>query len=719
MTPASWLAMMTAATLLTSCRSAPDSSGGASAPPPVQIAAAVEPPEAKRIPHRLESHGTVRIDDYYWMRERSDPAVIAHLEAENAYTAAKLRHTEPLQKQIFDEIVARIPQSDQSVPVREAGFFWYQRFEPGREYPIYARRKGSLQSPEEILLDVNELAKGHAYYSVPGVVPNDDGSIIGFAVDTVGRRKYDIHFKDLRSGEVLPDVLDDVTANMAWAADGKTVFYTRQDSDTLRWFQIWRHTLGTSPASDVLVYEEEDEEFSSYVYRSKSKKYVFIHSSQTVADESRVIDASNPTAQPRLLQARDRGREYSVDHLRDHFYIRTNDGGRNFRLMSAPDSRGDRQSWSEVVPHRENVYLEGFELFNDWLVLEERSEGLIRLDVRRWDGGERHSIDFGEPAYVAGLQANPDPDTDVVRYVYSSLTTPRTTYDYDMRTREKTLLKRDEVGGGYDPADYVTERLWAPARDGKRIPVSLVYRKGFVKNGTAPLLLYGYGSYGASMDAAFSFTIPSLLDRGFVYAIAHIRGGQELGRDWYEEGRLLKKKNTFTDFIDAAEFLLTQGYASRDRLFASGGSAGGLLVGAVMNMRPDLWRGVVARVPFVDVITTMLDESIPLTTSEYDEWGNPNDKRYYDYMLSYSPYDQVAPAAYPNLLITTGLHDSQVQYWEPAKWLARLRAVNTADTILLMKTDMEAGHSGTTGRFKKHEETAMIYAFLVDLAKEQ
>ena len=677
----------------------------------------VKPPIAATKPHTLEKFGLARSDDYYWLRERENPEVIAYLEAENAYTNAMMAPTEALQQTIFDEIVARIPQSDESVPVHESGWHWFERYEPGKEYPIYARKQ-ALEAPEQIVLDVNELAKGHEYFSVPGVLPNDSGTVIAYAVDTVGRRKYDIHFKDLRTGQKLPEVIEDVTPNGAWASDDRTIFYVRQDPETLRWYQIWRHEIGTDPASDALVFEEKDEEFSSYVHRSKSKRYVMITSSQTVSDEVRYIDASAPRSEPVILEPRSRGREYSADHLAGFFYIRTNDEAQNFRLMKAPEASPRRANWTEVVGNRDDVYLASFELFDDWLVLGERKDGLTRLHVIPDGAREGYFVDFGEPAYVARIAENPEPDTDTLRFVYSSLTTPWSTYAWDMKAKEKTLLKQEKVAG-FDPERYVTERLWAPAHDGRKVPISLVYRKGFQRNGSAPLFLYAYGSYGISSDPMFSGPIVSLLDRGFVYAIAHVRGGQELGRAWYDEGKLLQKKNTFTDFIDAAEFLIDQKYAHPDSVYAGGGSAGGLLVGAVMNMRPDLWDGIVARVPFVDVVTTMLDDSIPLTTSEYDEWGNPNERESFDYMLSYSPYDQVGRVAYPNLLVTTGLHDSQVQYWEPAKWVAKLRTHNTGDGLIMMKTEMEAGHGGTTGRFKRHRETALVYAFLVHLAESE
>ncbi|HVR44618.1 MAG TPA: S9 family peptidase [Thermoanaerobaculia bacterium] len=719
MSHGSWIAAAAALVLIAACRTVSPSGGGASAPPrPVDLAApAPEPPLARRIPHELEAHGRTRVDDYYWLRERENSEVIAYLEAENAYTEGMMRHTASTREAIFDEIVARIPQADESVPVFENGWYWVRRWEPGKEYPIYTRRK-TLESPEQIVLDVNAMAKGHNFYSVAGMQPSDSGEIVAWALDTVGRRKYDLHFKDLRSERMLPEVIEDVTPNTAWAADGRTIFYTRQDPETLRWFQIWRHEIGTDPATDALVFEETDEEFNVHVYRSKSKRYVMIASSQTMEDEVRWLDASSPRSEPRVLEPRKRGREYSADHIDGFFYIRTNDGGRNFRIVRSPEHAPGYENWVEVVAHSDEVFIDRFELFRDHLVLAERTNALTRIHVVPWSGAGEHFVAFDEPVYVVRIDENPEPDTAVVRLVYSSLTTPASTWDYDMATRERVLRKRERVGGGYDPADYVTERIWAPTRDGRSVPISLVSRKGAEKNGTAPLLLYGYGSYGYSVEPAFNSPVISLLDRGFVYAIAHVRGGQELGRAWYDEGKLLRKKNTFTDFIEAAELLVEQGYADRDRVFASGGSAGGLLVGAVMTMRPDLWKGIVARVPFVDIVTTMLDESIPLTTSEYDEWGNPNEKEYHDYMLSYSPYDQTTKASYPNLLVTTGLHDSQVQYWEPAKWVAKLRRMSRGDARILLHTQMEAGHGGMTGRFRRHHETALAWAFLVDLSRQ-
>jgi len=690
--------------------------GCQSSPTPVDLST-LPAPVAEVSPEELEIHGHKRVDDYYWLKERENPKVVSYLEAENAYLEVAMGHTEQFQQELFDEMVGRIKKDDESVPYRYDDYFYYKRYVKGGEYPLYCRKKGSLDADEEIMLDVNKMAEGHEYYAVRGTDVSSGQDIVAYAVDTVGRRKYTVRFRNLTSGEDLPDTLPDVTGNMAWAEDNKTLFYTKQDPDTLRWHQIWRHILGTDPSDDVLAYEEKDEEFSSVVFKTKSRKFIMIGSSQTLSSEVRFLEATDPAGKFRLVLEREDDHEYSVDHYGDHFFIKTNWRAKNFRLMKAPVAApDDKKRWAEVIPHRDDVLLEGFEIFQDHLVLAERKDGLIGLRVRPWSGEGEHYIDFGEPAYLAYISTNPSFDTTVLRYTYSSMTTPDTIFDYDMNSRKKTLKKQDEILGGFHQDDYVTERLWAPARDGKRVPVSLVYRKGFRKDGSRPLLLYGYGSYGYTIDASFRADRLSLIDRGFTFAIAHIRGSETLGRAWYEDGKLFHKKNTFTDFIDAAEYLIAEKYADPEQVFAYGGSAGGLLMGAVINMRPDLWNGVVAAVPFVDVVTTMLDDSIPLTTSEYDEWGNPNEKDYYDYMLSYSPYDNVEAKDYSNLLVTTGLQDSQVQYWEPAKWVARLRAMKTDHNRLLLHTEMEAGHGGTTGRFKRYKTTALIYAFMLDLA---
>ncbi len=674
-------------------------------------------PVAEVSPKELEIHGDKRVDDYYWLNERENPKVVSYLEAENAYLEKVMAHTERFQQELFDEMVGRIKQDDESVPYRYDDYYYYTRYVEGGEYPLYCRKNGSLDANEEIMLDVNKMAEGHEFYSVRGVDVSSGQDIAAYAVDTIGRRKYTIHFRNLASGEDLPDVITDVTGNMDWAEDNQTLFYARQDPETLRSYQIWRHTLGTEPSEDVLVYEENDEEFSVGVLKTKSRKFLMIRSTQTLSSEYRFLNSTDPSGEFRLILKREDDHEYNVDHFGDHFYIKTNWQAKNFRLMKAPVSRpGDKNGWVGVIPHRDDVLLENFEIFRDHLVLAERKDGLIRLRVRPWSGDGEHYIDFAEPAYLAYVGINPSFDTSVLRYNYTSMTTPSTVFDYDMKSREKTLKKQDEILGGFDQENYVTERLWAPARDGKRVPISLVHRKGFRKDGSRPLLLYGYGSYGYTIDASFRPDRLSLIDRGFTFAIAHIRGSETLGRAWYEDGKLLHKKNTFTDFIDAAEYLVAEKYADPEQVFAYGGSAGGLLMGTVANMQPDLWKGVVAAVPFVDVVTTMLDDSIPLTTGEYDEWGNPNEKEYYDYMLSYSPYDNIEAKGYPNLLVTTGLHDSQVQYWEPAKWVAKLRAMKTDRNRLLLHTEMEAGHGGTTGRFKRYKTTALIYGFVLDLA---
>ena len=675
-----------------------------------------EPPAAAIQPVELEKHGDIRIDDYYWLRERENPEVIEYLEAENAYTKAVLAHTEELQEALFEEIKGRIKEDDSSVPYFDNGYYYYTRFEEGGAYPIYCRKKGSLDAEEEILLNANEMAEGHEYYNAGGRAVSPQNDIYAFAEDVAGRRIYTLKFKNLVTGEMLDDEIPEVTSNVTWANDNKTVFYTKQDLETLRWSQIYRHEIGTDPSDDVLVYEESDDTFSNFVYKTKSKKYIIIGSSQTLSSEYWFLDADNPTGTFQVVQPRERGLEYDIDHFGDDFYIRTNLDAKNFRLVRTPVTASTKENWVEVIGHRDDVFLSYIDIFRDYLVVAERNQGLMELRIRPWDGSEEHYIDFGEPAYLAYTSINPDFDTPLLRYGYTSMTTPRSTFDYNMETREKTLLKQQEVLGTFDSSNYTTERIYAEARDGVKVPVSLVYHNNTKLDGTAPLMLYAYGSYGASMDATFSSSRLSLLDRGFVYAIAHIRGGQELGRAWYEDGKLLNKKNTFTDFIDCAEYLIAEEYADPDRVFAQGGSAGGLLMGAVINMRPDLWRGVIAHVPWVDVITTMLDDSIPLTTSEYDEWGNPNDKEYYDYMLSYSPYDNVEAKDYPNMLVTTGLEDSQVQYWEPAKWVAKLRANKTDNNRLMLKTNMNAGHGGASGRYEAYREIALDYAFLLDLA---
>ncbi|HER08610.1 MAG TPA: S9 family peptidase [Bacteroides sp.] len=676
----------------------------------------MEPPIAEKKPRELTIHGDTRMDPYYWLRERNDPEVIAYLEAENAYREAVMKESKPLEDKLYEEMVGRIKQEDASVPYRENGYYYYVRYEEGKEYPIYCRKKGSLEAAEEIMADVNEMAKGYDYFQVSGISVSPDSRYAAMGIDTVSRRKYSIYVKDLETGEMLPDAIPVTTGRAAWANDSRTLFYTKKDDQTLRSSAIFRHGLGTDASGDVLVYEETDDTFGTYVTKSKSKKYMIIGSSSTLTTEYRVLSADTPEGQFRVIHARERGLEYSVDHFGDHFYIVTNLDAVNFRLMKTPVDRTGKEHWEEVIGHRDDVFLEGIELFNDYLVAEERKEGLIRLRVIRWDGGSEHYVDMGEEVYTAGISVNPEFETDLLRYSYSSLTTPVSTFDYHMGNREKTLLKQQEVLGDFDPSNYEARRLYATADDGKQIPMSIVYRKGLELNGNNPTLLYGYGSYGITMDPGFNASRLSLLDRGFVFALAHIRGSQVYGRSWYEDGKLLNKMNTFTDFIACAEHLIQAAYTGPEHLYAMGGSAGGLLMGTVVNLRPDLFHGVIAAVPFVDVVTTMLDEDIPLTTSEYDEWGNPNEEESYRYMLSYSPYDNVKAQEYPHMLVTTGLHDSQVQYWEPAKWVAKLRDMKTDDNLVLLYCNMDTGHGGASGRFERFRETAMEYAFLLKLA---
>jgi oligopeptidase B len=672
----------------------------------------MNPPIAEKKPKELTIHGDTRIDNYYWLRERENPEVIAYLEAENTYREAVMKNTEALQEQLYDEIVGRIKQTDESVPYKKNGYYYYTRYEEGKEYPVYCRKKGTLEAEEEILLNVNEMAAGYAYYSVSGLSVSTNNRYLAYGVDTVSRRNYTLYVKDLETGNILSDEIPVTTGTSVWANDNKTIFYTRKDEQTLRSMAIHSHVMGTPASGDVLVFSEDDETFSTYVYKTKSEQYIVIGSGSTMTSEIRVLDADKPEGEWRVIQPRTRGLEYSISHYGDHFFIVTNLDATNFRLMKTPVDRTTKEHWFEVIPHREDVLLEGIELFNGFMVVDERKEGLNHLRIINMDDGSEHYLEFWEEVYTAGISVNPEFDTQTLRFSYSSLTTPNSTYDYDMVTREKVLLKQQEVLGDFDPADYEAKRMYATAADGKKIPMSIVYRKGIELDGENPALIYGYGSYGATMDPGFSSVRLSLLDRGFVYAMAHIRGSQVYGRPWYEDGKLFNKKNTFTDFISASEALINQGYTNPEKLFAMGGSAGGLLMGAVINLRPDLYKGVIAAVPFVDVVTTMLDESIPLTTSEYDEWGNPNDKAYYDYMLSYSPYDQVEAKDYPNLLVTTGLHDSQVQYWEPAKWVAKLRDMKTDDNLLLMYCNMDTGHGGASGRFERFRETAMEYAFM-------
>ncbi|MCB9304007.1 MAG: S9 family peptidase [Lewinellaceae bacterium] len=671
-------------------------------------------PTAQKKPKELSIHGDTRIDNYYWLNERENPEVIAYLEAENAYTEALLSHTKGFQEKLYQEITARLQPDEASVPFKDNGYFYITRFEKGKEYPIYSRKKGSLEAEEEIMLDVNELAKGYSYFNVGGQSVSPNNTILAYGEDTLSRRIYTLRFKNLETGALLPDEIPGTTGNAVWANDGQTVFYVAKDPVTLRSFKVMRHKLGTPSKEDETVFREDDATFSAFAYKSKSHKYIIITSHSTLSQEYRVLNADTPEGEFRIIQPRERGLEYSIAHFDDKFFIRTNLDARNFRLMVANELNTTKENWKEAIPHREDVLLEDMDVFRDYLVLSERKNGITQLRILPWKGPE-HYIDFGEEAYLAYTTTNLEYDTDLLRIGYTSLTTPNTVYDYDMATRQLKMLKQEKVLGDFDHNNYHSERIYAPTRDGEKVPVSLVYRKGFQRNGSHPLLLYAYGSYGASMEPFFSSVRLSLLDRGFVFAIAHVRGGEEMGRYWYEDGKVLKKKNTFTDFIDCAEFLLREKYSRQEKLFAMGGSAGGLLMGAVANMRPDLWRGIIAAVPFVDVVTTMLDETIPLTTGEFDEWGNPKIREHYDYIKSYSPYDNVEAKGYPPMLVTTGLHDSQVQYWEPAKWVAKLREMKTDKNPLLLHTNMDAGHGGASGRYQRYRETALEYAFMLDL----
>ena len=685
-----------------------------------------KPPIAKKIPNEMTIHNDTRVDNYFWMRlsdeqkkaETPDPQtqdVLDYLNAENDYTKQILAHTEDFQKKLFDEIVGRIKQDDESVPYSDNGYFYITRFEEGKEHPIYSRKKGNLDAHEEIMLDENELAKPYDYFKIAGRSVSPNNQIVAYGEDTVSRRIYTIRFKNLTTGEMLPDVIENTTGGSVWANDNQTVFYTRKD-ESLRSFKIFKHKLGSDPSTDELVFHEEDETFSTFIYKTKSKKYLVIGSYATVTQEYKFLNADTPDGEFQLFEPRNRELklEYDINHYHDKWLVKTNLEAQNFRLMECPEFKTSRENWKEVIPHRDDVLLEDVDLFNDFLVVSERIEGITQLRIRPWNG-EEHYIDFWEKAFMAYTSINMDFDTQILRLGYTSLTTPNSVFDYNMQTREMQLLKEQEVVGGYDKTQYQSERLFATAKDGTKVPISLVYKKGYKKDGSQPLLLYAYGSYGHSMDTYFSSVRLSLLDRGFAFAIAHIRGGEEMGRHWYENGKLLNKKNTFSDFIDCGDFLIQENYTSTDHLYAMGGSAGGLLMGAIINMRPNLWKGVVAAVPFVDVINTMLDETIPLTTGEFDEWGNPKDENFYKYIKSYSPYDNVEAKDYPSMLITTGYHDSQVQYWEPAKWLALLREVKTDNNTLVMHCDMVAGHGGLAGRFEKHKETALEYAFLLDL----
>ncbi|MEM0518753.1 S9 family peptidase [Aequorivita flava] len=677
----------------------------------------ITPPRAEKIPKKLEKHADLRIDNYYWLNNPDNEKVIAYLNEENTYYESITGHTKKFKEDLFEEMKARIKENDESVPYKLNGYYYITRYETGKDYPIYTRKKESLNAPEEILFDVNEMAKDYSYYNLTGLSVSEDNKLISFGVDTLSRRKYDIYIKNLETGEIYAERIPLTTGSATWGSDNKTLFYTRKDEKTLRADRIYRHTLGTDPITDQLVFTETDDTFGTYVYKTKSRKYIVIGSYSTLTSEYRVLEANNPMGSFKIFQPRKRGLEYSISHYGNNWYVLTNkDGALNFKLMKTSEDKTAAENWKDMIAHRTDVLLEDIDIFNDFLVVSERSDGLTKIRIKKWEGSEDYYLPFDNETYTAFTTQNPEFNTKILRYGYNSLNTPASVIDFNMETKEKTILKETEVlGGKFNKNNYQTERLWATAADGSKIPMSVIYRKGIKKDGTNPLLIYGYGSYGATIDPYFSTVRLSLLDRGFIFAIAHVRGGEYMGRQWYEDGKLLKKKNTFTDFIDASKYLIEQGYTSPQHLYASGGSAGGLLMGAIVNMAPELYNGVIASVPFVDVVTTMLDDSIPLTTGEYDEWGNPNEVAYYEYIKSYSPYDNVMPKNYPNMLVTTGLHDSQVQYWEPAKWVAKLRDLKTDSNILLLQTNMDAGHGGASGRFEALKEVAMDYAFLLDL----
>ena len=679
-------------------------------------------PVAIKKARELTAHGDTRIDNYYWMndffKKGPDSAqVLTYLNAENAYVDTMLSGVKDLRESLFTELKARIKEKDESVPYKDNGYWYYRRFEDGKQYPFYCRKKENMNASEEVIHDANKAAEGKNYYQAAGMVISDDNKLMAIGEDDVSRRLYKLRFKNLETGQYSGEtILNTQGGSYAWAADNKHIFYIKKDLVTLLGYQVWRHELGTDPAKDVLIYEEKDNRHYINVRRSKSDKYIFINSELSEQQsETRFLDASNPKGDFTIFQPRIMSLVYNMDHYNDRFYIRTNLDAKNFRLMECPLDKTTKENWKEIIAHRPAVLLTGFSVFKDHLVLSERNNGLVELRVISQKDKSEHYIKFDETVYDAAVNVNPDFNTNLLRFSYESMVTPSSIYDYDMNTKEKTLKKQQEILGGYKKEEYVTERIVATARDGVKVPVSLVYKKGVKRDGSNPLLLYGYGSYGSSMDAYFDRNVISLLDRGFIYALAHVRGGQDMGRHWYEDGKMMKKKNTFTDFIDCGEFLVKENYTSKGHLYAMGGSAGGLLMGVIANMAPGLWNGIVAQVPFVDVLTTMSEPDIPLTTGEYLEWGNPANKEEYFYMKSYSPIDNVEKKAYPNMLVLTGLHDSQVQYFEPAKWVAKLREYKTDNNLLLFQTNMSAGHGGASGRFDYLKVVALEYSFLLAL----
>lgn len=675
------------------------------------------PPKAKKIAKKLTIHNHTRTDQYYWLNERENPEVINYLEKENEYYQEFMKPYQKFEKDLFEELKSRIKENDESVPYFLNGYWYQVKYQEGKDYPIYVRKKEKIEAAEEVIIDVNELAEGHEYFNLSGLSISPNNKYASFGVDRVGRRKYTLQVKDLEVNEILPTKIELTTGGSVWANDNKTIFYTRKDEQTLRSNQVFKHQLGSEPKQDKLVFQEDDETFISYVYKTKSKEFIVIGSTSTTTDDYQILNANQPEDNFKPFAKRKQGVEYNIEHYKDHFYITTNlDGATNFKLMKTPIEKTSVKNWQEVIPHKEDTLLEGIDVFNEYLVTSERYNGLNRIRVMRWDEKDDFYLPFESETYTAYTTTNPEFDTHKLRFAYNSLTQPASVVEFDMQEKTSKILKEQEVPNpNFDKDNYISERVWATASDGTKIPVSLVYKKGVKRNGKNPLLQYAYGSYGATIDPYFSTSRISLLDRGFIYAIAHIRGGEYLGRQWYEDGKMMKKKNTFTDFIDVSHYLIDQKYTSPEHLYAMGGSAGGLLMGAVINSSPELYHGVISAVPFVDVVTTMLDDSIPLTTGEYDEWGNPNEKEYYEYMLSYSPYDQVKAQNYPNLLVTTGLHDSQVQYWEPAKWVAKLRELKTDDHLLFLDTNMKAGHGGASGRFEALKEVAKEYIFLFHL----
>lgn len=675
------------------------------------------PPKAKKIPKKLEAHNDVRMDEFYWLNDRENQEVLNYLRAENDYTKSIMKHTEKLQEELFEEMKARIKEDDQSVPYKFNGYWYLTRFEKGKDYPIYSRKKETLDAPEELLFDCNEMAKEHTYFSLGSISISPDNTLAAFSTDTISRRQYKIQIKNLITGEIYSEEILNSTGSVTWANDNSTLFYARKDEVTLRSYKVFKHKLHTKVAEDVEVFHETDETFNTYVYKTKSRKYIIIGSSSTLTSEYRILNADSPNSDFKVFSKRERGVEYSIEHYKDHFYILTNKGeATNFKLQKTKETETESKFWQDLLAHRKDVLLEDIEIFKDYLVVNEREQGLNKLRVISWNGKEDYYIPFESETYTAYTGNNPDFDSEYLRYSYNSLTTPSSVIDYNFKTKEHDVKKEQIVlDKGFKKENYTSERIWVTARDGEQIPVSLVYRKDLKKETGNPLLLYAYGSYGSTIDPYFSTVRLSLLDRGFVYAIAHIRGGEYLGRDWYENGKLLSKMNTFHDYIDCSKHLISNNYTSNKQLYAYGGSAGGLLMGVIVNLNPELYKGVLAIVPFVDVLTTMLDDTIPLTTGEYDEWGNPNNKEYYNYIKSYSPYDNIKNQDYPNMLVTTGLHDSQVQYWEPAKWVARLRELKTDTNKLLLHTDMETGHGGASGRFESLKEVALEYAFILDL----